>query len=89
VETSQPSAALTQGNFRTIYSDQQLQDRFYLFLQNVYHLYPENQFHQLIIDVAAEYDTDQEIYLQLVERISEIAPLFSLVTYGLPSLAKQ
>lgn len=86
---NQSAVALTQGNFKTIYANQQLQDRFYLFLQNVYRLYPENQFHQLIIDVTAEYDTDQEIYLQLVERIPEIAPVFSLLTYGLPALAKQ
>lgn len=88
-QASQGVTAVAQGNFKTIYSDQQLQDRFYLFLQNVYRVYPENQFHQLIIDVTAEYDTDQEIYLQLVERIPQIAPFFSLVTYGLPSLAKQ
>lgn len=77
------------SNFKCIYSDQKLSDHFYLFLQNVYHLYPENQFHQLILDLTAEYGTDEEIYQKLLERLPEIKPPLGMVTYGLPSLSKQ
>ncbi len=77
------------SNFRSIYLDEHLRDRFYLFLQNVYHLYPENQFHQLILDLTTEYSTDQEIYQKLLERLPEIKPLFAAARYGLPALRKQ
>ena len=46
-------AANEVSNFKTVYSDPQLRARFYLFLQNIYHLYPEDRFHQLIIDISS------------------------------------
>jgi len=33
-----PAAASAASNFRTVYSDPKLRRRFYLFLQNVFHL---------------------------------------------------
>jgi SAM-dependent methyltransferase len=79
----------TPTNFQRVYTDPKLRDRFYLFLQNVYHLYPENRFHQLILDLTAEYQTDQEIYQKLQARLPKIKPVLYQVTYGLPSLQKQ
>jgi len=84
-----PAAASAASNFRTVYSDPKLRRRFYLFLQNVFHLYPEDRLHQLIGEVASRYDSDREIYEKLQERLPEIKPLFSQVTYALPALAKQ
>src|SRR5437870_10613633 len=84
-----PAAAGTASNFRTVYADAKLRRRFYLFLQNVFHLYPEDRFHQLIGEVASRYDSDRESYEKLAERLPEIKPLFSQVTYALPALAKQ
>src|SRR2546430_6369387 len=84
-----PAATSAASNFRTVYSDPKLRRRFYLFLQNVFHLYPEDRFHQLIGEVASRYDSDREIYEKLQERLPEIKPLFSQVTYALPALAKQ
>ena len=84
-----PSAAPAASNFRTVYSDPKLRARFYLFLKNVFHLYPEDRFHRLIGGVASRGGTDREIYEQLQERLREIKPLFSQVTYALPALAKQ
>jgi hypothetical protein len=84
-----PTAPGAATNFRTVYSDPKLRRRFYLFLQNVFHLYPEDRFHHLIAEVAARYDSDRETYEKLEERLPEIKPLFSQVTYALPALAKQ
>ena len=56
---SGPPAATEVTNFRTVYSDPKLRRRFYLFLQNVFHLYPEDRFHQLIGEVASRYDSDR------------------------------
>lgn len=89
---SQPSDAASpssRSNFRPVYSDQHARDRFFLFLQNVYHLYPESRFHQLLIDLTTESSSDQLIYTMLQQRLSTIKPCLSEATYGLPALRKQ
>lgn len=79
----------SRSNFRAVYGDQRARDRFFLFLQNVYHLYPEDRFHQLIIDLTNESSSDQLIYTTLQQRLSTIKPFLSEATYGLPALHKQ
>ena len=66
-----------------------LRDRFFLFLQNIFHLYPEAEFHQLIIELCAAHADDRDIYAALQARLGEIAPLGSALTYALPALNKQ
>ncbi len=87
--SDRPREPSDPGNFHRIYTDTKLSDRFYLFLQNVFHLYPEDLFHQLIIDLVSEYDTDQEIYKNLLKRIPDIKPILSELTYAIPALRKQ
>lgn len=87
--TAAPTPPVARSNFHVVYDDVRARDRFFLFLQNVYHLYPESQFHQLIIDATRESRTDQEIYLTLQERLAGIKPFLSEATYGLPALKKQ
>jgi len=84
-----PKPSAPRSNFHVVYDDVRARDRFFLFLQNVYHIYPESQFHQLIIDATKEYATDQEIYLAIQERLAGIKPFLSEATYGLPALKKQ
>jgi hypothetical protein len=84
-----PTPIAARSNFHVVYDDLRARDRFFLFLQNVYHLYPESQFHQLIIDTTKEFRTDEEIYLALQERLDSIKPFLSEATYGLPALKKQ
>jgi SAM-dependent methyltransferase len=88
VATAQPPIS-TRSNFHAVYDDLRARDRFFLFLQNVYHLYPESPFHQLIIDTTGELRSDQDIYRTLQERLTGIKPFLSEVTYGLPALKKQ
>ena len=78
-----------RSNFHVVYDDVRARDRFFLFLQNVYHIYPESQFHQLIIDATKTFRTDQEIYLAIQEGLAGIKPFLSEATYGLPALRKQ
>ncbi len=37
------------GNFRYIYSNPRLRQEFLAFLTNVFHLYPEEEFHQALV----------------------------------------
>ncbi len=77
------------GNFHTIYNDPDLKKEFLLFLTNVYHLYPENKFHDLISQAVTKLRTDKEIYLYLQEHISDIKPFLSELTYAIPALSTQ
>ena len=77
------------SEFKTVYSNTQLRDGFYRFLQVVFHLYPEDKFHHLIAEVSEAKSTDQEIYTEVQRRLKEIKPFLSEVTYALPALKKQ
>ncbi|MBI4375405.1 MAG: class I SAM-dependent methyltransferase [Elusimicrobia bacterium] len=83
------SRSAAPSNFRRVYMDERLRDRFFLFLQNVYRILPEDRFHQLIIDLCLEHETDQEIYEALLRGLPAITPLLSELTYALPALKSQ
>lgn len=77
------------GNFRAVYLDPDQRDQFFLFLQNVFHLYPEAEFHQMIIDLVKKDSTDAQVYLALLERLPALKPTLGDLTYSLPALRKQ
>ena len=77
------------GNFSYIYRNNELRDQFFNFLVNVFHLYPENEFHALIQSFAESYSADENVYKQLQMHIGDIKPFLSELTFALPALAKQ
>ena len=81
--------AAEDGNFRTIYLHPLLRERFLLFLKNVFHLYPEQDFHDLITRIAREKLTDREIYEAVLAEIPSVKPFLREVRYALPALRKQ
>ncbi len=82
-------AGVAPSNFKRIYGDPADRKDFRLFLQNVFHLYPDDKLHRLINLLSVELDTDEEIYRRLAERLPEITPRLSAFTYALPALRKQ
>jgi SAM-dependent methyltransferase len=88
-----PAAALAStddpGNFRAIYLNADQRDKFFLFLQNVFHLYPEAEFHQLIIDLVKKNSTDADVYRELLKRLPSMKPVLGDFTYALPALRTQ
>jgi hypothetical protein len=86
---SDPAFAAPTGNFHAIYGDVRLQDAFYLFLQNIFHLYPEARFHQLIIDAVAQFASDEQIYEALIQGLPGIKTFGSELTYAVPALRLQ
>lgn len=81
--------AADDGNFRAIYLDPQLRGQFLLFLKNVFHLYPEGDFHELIARIARERLSDREIYEAVLAELPSIRPFLKEVRYALPALRKQ
>ncbi len=79
----------TTSVFKVIYSDNRMRDNFYRFLQVIFHLYPEDKFHQLIVTTTAEKKTDEDIYKTVQGKLKTIKPFLSELTYSLPALKKQ
>jgi hypothetical protein len=77
------------SNFRAIYQDPALKQAFLLFLTNVYHLYPELPFHQLIDEAVRAHPSDQQIYTQVQSQLKQIKPVLADVRFALPALAHQ
>lgn len=75
--------------FKRIYGNEREADRFYTFLQNIFHLVPEDRLHTLIKDAAAKHDDDEGVYRAIQAGMGDIRTALSLVTYALPSLAVQ
>jgi len=84
-----PAVALPDSDFHAVYDDTRGADAFYRFLQNVYHLYPEDRFHALIVDACARHRDDESIYKFLQQHLPGIKPTLADITYAVPALAKQ
>ena len=50
------------SEFKTVFSDKVWSDKFYRFLQVIFHLYPEDKFHHLIDETTKAGGTDEEIF---------------------------
>lgn len=77
------------SNFAAIYGDAELRERFRPFLENVFHLYPENHFHDLITRLTRERPGDEAIYRALQEALPAIKPMLADLTYAVPALHQQ
>ncbi|MBL0743186.1 class I SAM-dependent methyltransferase [Chryseolinea lacunae] len=77
------------SEFHAIYSQPQWKDSFFLFLENVFHLYPEYKFHDLIQEAVNKHDNDEAIYKYIYEKLPGIKPFHAPLTYALPALKKQ
>jgi SAM-dependent methyltransferase len=79
----------TTSEFKAVFNDTKWSDDFYRFLQVIFHLYPEDKFHQLIKEETAVGKTDEAIYKSVQGKLKTIKPFLSELTYALPALKKQ
>lgn len=77
------------SEFKTVFSDKVWSDKFYRFLQVIFHLYPEDKFHHLINETTKTGGTDEEIYKKIQADLPKIKPFLSELTLALPALKKQ
>ncbi len=87
----EPRSEIDCGNseFKHVYGTIKGRDHFYRFLQTIFTLFPEDRFHALIKNVTAVNGSDEEIYREIQEKISEISPFLGIVTHALPALKVQ
>ena len=76
-------------NFRYIYGNKDLRERFHMFLQNVFSLYRDPQAHNLILELTSAQQSDENVYRELQRRFPEAKPWLSLFTASLPALRNQ
>jgi hypothetical protein len=81
--------AAGDDNFRAIYLDPRLREQFFLFLENVFHLYPEQDFHDLIARITRAKRTDREIYEAILAELPSIKPFLREVRYSLRRCASR
>ncbi|NKB35992.1 MAG: FAD-binding protein [Gammaproteobacteria bacterium] len=79
----------SSSEFLNVYKSTYWRDRFYLFLQNVFNLFPEDRYHTLIIEAVSKFENDEEIYRYIQSSLTTIKPRFADFTYVLPALKKQ
>lgn len=79
----------TVSNFKYIYENSKLKTNFFEFLQNVFHLYPTEQLHQLIYNNTIKGINDKDIYMKTQSEIDDLSPWNSVFKYQLPALTKQ
>lgn len=76
------------SEFSQVFGNPEWSDKFYMFLQTIFHLYPEDRFHHLIAEHAA-LGSDEKTYQQVQAGLKQIKPFLSELTYALPALKKQ
>jgi SAM-dependent methyltransferase len=74
--------------FKTVFASTTLNDGLYFYLQSVYRLYPEDQFHYILAMAAKDKNTDEEIYREAQKQLPEIKPFLQKFTYSLPTALK-
>jgi FAD/FMN-containing dehydrogenase/SAM-dependent methyltransferase len=79
----------TLSLFKRVYSDEMWRDKFYLFLQNIYNIYPEDSFHLLIQNMTERYTNDRDIFEHIQQKLPSIKPKFADLRYAVPALIKQ
>jgi len=77
------------SEFKAVFSNKKWSDDFYRFLEVIFHLYPEDKFHQLIAATTQEKNTDEQIYKTVQQNLPKIKPFLSELTFALPALRKQ
>jgi len=88
-ENAMNLAAQGESEFRQVFNDVTWSDKFYRFLQNIFHLYPEDRFHALIKDAATRLTSDKEIYNEVQAGLPKIKPFLAPLSHALPALKKQ
>jgi len=86
-----PEVAGVRGEteFHAIFGNPEWADRFFLFLQNVYGLYPPDRFHWLIHEACGRHERDEAIYRDIQTHLKAITPALAPLRLALPALKKQ
>jgi FAD/FMN-containing dehydrogenase len=77
------------SEFKSVFATTEGSDRFYRFLQTVFHLFPEDRLHGLIVQETRTHTNDETIYRAIQAQLPTITPKFAALTHAIPALATQ
>jgi FAD/FMN-containing dehydrogenase/SAM-dependent methyltransferase len=83
------TTSMAPSLFHSVYGSAPEADKFYAFLQNIFHLYPEDRFHTLIRQATGASGDEESIYRAIQAGLPGITPPLSLLRYALPALMVQ
>jgi FAD/FMN-containing dehydrogenase len=87
---SQPEKEkVLSSRFHTVYATENWRDKFYLFLQNIFHIAPTAILHSAIWDIVEKNKTDERIYNDIQTSLPRLKPALADIRYGIPALKKQ
>ena len=86
---TEKEASTLPSSFRTMYATEKWRDKFYIFLQNIFHIAPTYAFHKSIWESSETYQTDKEIYEDIQKNLPAIKPFLADLRYGIPALTFQ
>jgi FAD/FMN-containing dehydrogenase/uncharacterized membrane protein YhaH (DUF805 family) len=75
--------------FTRVMSQTKYSDGIFLFFQNVFRLYPEARFHELVLSAEKSCSSDAEKYQFLLDKLGSIKPFMADIRFALPALFKQ
>ncbi len=78
-----------ESEFQRVYGSVPARDDFYRFLQNIFHLFPQDRLHALIHTASRQHDDDAAIYRQVQQQLPQIRPFLADLRFALPALRKQ
>jgi len=87
--SQEPVNANRNSDFKRVFAETFWQDKFYLFLQNVYNIYPEHKFHLLLSKTCKLQETDETIYAKVQAQLPSIKPFLAELRYAIPALLRQ
>ena len=77
------------SEFKSVLASPKWSGALHQFLEVIFHLYPEDKFHSLIVSMTKDRSTDEEIYKAVLNELPKIKPFLSELTLALPALRKQ
>ncbi len=77
------------SRFHTVFDAPLWRDRFYTFLENIFHIAPTSILHSAIWDIVEKYKTDEEIYQKIQTNLPSLKPFLADMRYGIVALKKQ
>ena len=83
------ASSISRDNFQFIYGNSDYREEFKTFLVNVFHLYPEDELHELIAASARPHAGDALVYADVQARLDAIKPFLGDFFYALPALGRQ
>ncbi len=78
-----------KSEFKVVLNDPKWSNELFRFLEVIFHLYPEDKFHELIVNATKTFNSDEIIYKKVLQNLPTIKPFLSEFTYALPALKKQ